>query len=142
MPTLALVGVPDRRPVLALNVAQLGRFVMLYVSGLPSGSVAFGVKAYCDADRCAVGGVPRDGREAELVGGGVVPTGPKVTFENTAVARDPVAVARHGEARVDARTHRDRDAAALLSPSVAVGRDVRREDVADPTQREPSMARA
>ena len=37
-------GVPDRRPVVVLNVAQAGRFWMLNVSVLPSGSLALGWK--------------------------------------------------------------------------------------------------
>jgi hypothetical protein len=36
--------VPDSRPVVVLNVAQDGRFWMLKVSGLPSGSEALGWK--------------------------------------------------------------------------------------------------
>src|SRR5688500_11252388 len=35
-------GVPDSLPVAVLNVAQDGRFWMLNVSALPSGSVALG----------------------------------------------------------------------------------------------------
>jgi hypothetical protein len=75
VPTFELVGVPDSRPVLALNVAQLGRFVMLYVSGFPSRSVALGVKAYRTPTEAPVGAVPLM-TGAELIGVGVVPTGP------------------------------------------------------------------
>jgi hypothetical protein len=42
--TLALVGVPERRPVLPSNVAHDGLLAMLKVSVLPSGSDAAGVK--------------------------------------------------------------------------------------------------
>ena len=38
------VGVPLRRPVDALKLAHEGLFVILNVSGLPSGSEAVGVK--------------------------------------------------------------------------------------------------
>ena len=41
----ALLGVPDSLPVVVLNVAQAGLLVMLNASGLPSGSLAVGVKA-------------------------------------------------------------------------------------------------
>ena len=40
--TSASAGVPDSRPVDVLNVAQAGRFWMLNVSVLPSGSLALG----------------------------------------------------------------------------------------------------
>ena len=88
VPMLALVGVPERSPVLALNVAQLGRFVMLYVSVLPSGSVAVGVKAYWAPTAAVVAGVPliTGGR---FVGDDVVPPVPTTTFENAAVASVP-----------------------------------------------------
>jgi hypothetical protein len=39
----AAAGVPVSCPVLPLNVAQVGRLVMLYVSGSASGSLAVGV---------------------------------------------------------------------------------------------------
>jgi hypothetical protein len=42
----APVGVPLRRPVEVLNVAQVGRFWMLKPSVLPSGSLAVGWNAY------------------------------------------------------------------------------------------------
>ena len=42
VPTLAAVGVPCSRPVVALNVAQLGWFAMLNVSVPPSASLAVG----------------------------------------------------------------------------------------------------
>ena len=44
VPTWADVGAPDRRPVLVLKDAQLGRFWMLNPNVLPSGSLAAGVK--------------------------------------------------------------------------------------------------
>ena len=44
VPMFAAVGVPWSRPVVALNVAQPGRFVMLKVSVPPSASLAVGVK--------------------------------------------------------------------------------------------------
>ena len=43
-PTCALVGVPDRRPVEVLNVAQVGRLEMLNVNESPFASLALGVK--------------------------------------------------------------------------------------------------
>ena len=42
VPTLPAPGVPVNRPVVALNVAHDGRFVIENVSGLPSGSLAVG----------------------------------------------------------------------------------------------------
>ena len=71
-----------------LNVAQLGRFAMLYVRGLPSGSVAVGVNAYAAPTGAVVGGVPVI-VGGLLVGGGVVPPALKLMFENAAVASDP-----------------------------------------------------
>ena len=41
-PTLPAPGVPERRPVAVLNVAQVGRFVMLNVNVLFWASVADG----------------------------------------------------------------------------------------------------
>ncbi len=38
-------GVPDRRPVLALNVAHVGRFAIVKVSGSLSASAAVGWNA-------------------------------------------------------------------------------------------------
>ena len=46
VPTFAVAGVPVSRPVVALNVAQLGRFAIANVSVPPSGSLAVGVKEY------------------------------------------------------------------------------------------------
>jgi hypothetical protein len=45
VPTLALAGVPDSRPVLVLNAAQPGRFVIVNVSVPPFASLAVGVNA-------------------------------------------------------------------------------------------------
>ena len=42
VPTLAAVGVPLRRPVVVLKVAQEGFMRILKVTGLPSGSRAVG----------------------------------------------------------------------------------------------------
>jgi hypothetical protein len=42
-PTADDEGVPDRRPVEALNDAQGGRFAIEKLNGLPSGSEAAGV---------------------------------------------------------------------------------------------------
>ena len=44
VPTWVDVGVPDKRPVLVLKVAQLGRFWTLNPNVSPSGSLAAGVK--------------------------------------------------------------------------------------------------
>src|SRR5688500_17122743 len=43
-PAAAACGVPDSRPVPVLNVAQLGKFWMLYVSVSPSASAPLGWK--------------------------------------------------------------------------------------------------
>src|SRR5512139_2147970 len=61
---LAVAGVPCRRPVLVLNVAQAGLFVMLNVSVVPAfASLAVGVNVYCVPTVAVVGGVP------EITGG-------------------------------------------------------------------------
>jgi hypothetical protein len=52
------VGVPVSRPVVALNVAHAGRFVIANVSVLPSGSLAVGVNEYAVPTMAEVGGVP------------------------------------------------------------------------------------
>ena len=46
VPTFELLGVPDRRPVVVLNVAHDGLLAILKVSLLPFGSLAVGVNAY------------------------------------------------------------------------------------------------
>jgi hypothetical protein len=56
-------GVPDSRPVAVLNVAHEGRFWMLKVSALPSGSEALGWKLYSNPITVDSSGVP------EIVGG-------------------------------------------------------------------------
>jgi hypothetical protein len=58
VPTLLTVGVPCSRPVLAVNVAQVGRFAMLYVKVSPSASAPVGVNENCVPTVAAVGGVP------------------------------------------------------------------------------------
>src|SRR5688500_2355597 len=58
VPTFAAVGMPCSRPVLELNVAQLGRFAMLNVSVPPSGSLAVGVNEYAAPTVAVVGGAP------------------------------------------------------------------------------------
>jgi hypothetical protein len=58
VPTFADVGVPCNRPVVVLNVAQVGRFVMLKVSVPPSASLAVGVNEYSVPAVAVVGGVP------------------------------------------------------------------------------------
>jgi hypothetical protein len=58
VPTLAVVGVPWRRPVLPLNVAQPGRFEILNVRGSPLASLAAGVNVYCVPTVADVGGLP------------------------------------------------------------------------------------
>ena len=59
----AALGVPCSAPVLILNVAQVGRLLILNVSVPPSGSFAVGVNAYAVPTVAVVGGVP------EIVGG-------------------------------------------------------------------------
>ena len=77
VPVCALLGVPDNRPVVVLKVAQAGRFAMLKVSVLPSGSRAVGVNEYATPVRTEVGGVP------EIVGGWfVVPPEALTVIEN------------------------------------------------------------
>src|SRR3970040_1517641 len=63
VPTSALVGVPCRRPVLDVNVAQVGRLVMLNVNVWPLGSLAVGVNVYAVPTVAVVAGVP------EMIGG-------------------------------------------------------------------------
>ena len=46
MPAWVLLGVPDKRPVVALNVAQTGLLATENVSAFPSGSEALGWNAY------------------------------------------------------------------------------------------------
>ena len=73
--TPVVVGVPASRPVLVLNVAQVGRFAMLYVRVSPFASVAAGVNAYCAPTVAVVTGVPLI-EGGVLVGTGLLPTGP------------------------------------------------------------------
>jgi hypothetical protein len=44
VPSCEAVGVPERRPVVVLNVAHVGRFCTPKVSVLPSASEALGMK--------------------------------------------------------------------------------------------------
>ena len=67
VPVCALLGVPDSLPVVVLNVAQAGLFVMLNASVLPSGSFAVGVNAYATA--CLDGRRRRAGDRRRLVRG-------------------------------------------------------------------------
>jgi hypothetical protein len=72
----AAVGVPCSCPVLAVNVAQAGRFAITNVRGSFSGSLAVGVNVYSVPTWPDVGGVPEIvGGELEGGGGG----GPPVT---------------------------------------------------------------
>src|SRR6185295_1512446 len=70
VPTFAFAGVPCRRPVVEVNDAQLGLFMMLNVSVPPFASLAVGVNVYCVPAVAVVGGVP------EITGG---------VFEDTTV---------------------------------------------------------
>src|SRR5262245_1178188 len=63
VPTLPAAGWPCSRAVVVLNVAQVGRFVMLNVRVPPSASLPVGVNEYCVPTVAVVGGVP------EIVGG-------------------------------------------------------------------------
>ena len=58
MPAKLLLGVPDKRPVVVLNVAQVGLFAIENVSAFPSGSEALGWNAYAWSAVADVGGVP------------------------------------------------------------------------------------
>ena len=66
VPTLAVPGVPDNFPVVVLNEAHEGLFVMLNVNVLPFGSLAVGVKAY------ALPAVTERVGEPLIVGGGLL----------------------------------------------------------------------
>jgi hypothetical protein len=87
VPTSPAAGVPCRRPVVALNVAQLGLFAMLNVSVPPSESLAVGVNEYCVPAVTVVGGVPEIVGEVfgavlttiENVGSWAVPPCPSLT---------------------------------------------------------------
>lgn len=74
-PTSPAPGVPVRRPVAELNVAQAGRFWMLNVKASPSGSEALGWKLYASPARSDVWGVPVivGARFVDPGGGGVPP---------------------------------------------------------------------
>jgi hypothetical protein len=58
VPTCVDVGVPCKRPVVVLNVAHVGLFVIEYVSVLPSGSLAVGWNEYAVPAVTDVGGAP------------------------------------------------------------------------------------
>jgi hypothetical protein len=53
-----LLGVPDKRPEVVLNVAQAGLLAIEKVSGFPSASVAVGWNAYGWPAATEIGGVP------------------------------------------------------------------------------------
>ena len=65
VPAWALLGVPERRPVAALKLAQAGLLAIEKVSVWPSGSVAVGVKEYALPAVTDVGAAP-------LMAGGVL----------------------------------------------------------------------
>ena len=73
--------------MVVLNVAQLGRFAILNVSGLPSRSDAVGVNEYATPTGAVDGAVPV--MVGGLLAGGVVLPALRFTFENAAVASDP-----------------------------------------------------
>ena len=58
MPAWVLLGVPDKRPVVALKVAQTGLLATTNDSVFPSGSEALGWNAYGWPAVTDVGGVP------------------------------------------------------------------------------------
>ena len=58
VPTSAVVGVPLKRPVAALNVVHAGRLSIVKVSTLPSASPADGANENCDPVSTWVDGVP------------------------------------------------------------------------------------
>src|ERR1700733_5743477 len=58
VPASAECGVPESCPVLVLNVAHVGAFTMLKVSVRPCGSLATGVKEYCEPASTQGGAVP------------------------------------------------------------------------------------
>ena len=60
------VGVPFNWPVVALKVAQLGKFVTVNASVVPVGAVVTGKKVYWLPAVTVAGGVP------EMVGGAAV----------------------------------------------------------------------
>jgi hypothetical protein len=58
LPAWVLLGVPDKRPVELLKVAQMGLLATENVSAFPSGSEALGWNAYGWPAVTDVGGVP------------------------------------------------------------------------------------
>src|SRR5882672_1675780 len=71
VPALVTAGVPESRPVVALKLAQGGRFAIVYDNALPSGSLADGVKLYAVPATAVVAGVPEI-CGARLVGEGLM----------------------------------------------------------------------
>jgi hypothetical protein len=81
LPASVAAGVPCSLPVLAVNVAHDGLFAMLKVSdGFGSGSLAVGVKVYCEPALADVAGEP------EIVGALFV----TVTANAASVAAPPL----------------------------------------------------
>jgi hypothetical protein len=70
VPTAAAPGVPHNCPVALSNAAHAGRFVIVYVSVSPSGSLVVGVNEYAVFCSTDVAGAP------EIVGGEFVGGGP------------------------------------------------------------------